>query len=117
VKEQTEKSTILNYIYENISKDDPSRPLSPLSRFYKRLYGIVSSASQPLLEALNLQCKPTYVNLPKEYNIKAFEIRERLVEQYRQLSETVKHANLALPQEIVEEILVDAIMSVGEEKA
>jgi hypothetical protein len=116
VKEQTEKSVILSYLYENISKDDPNKPLTPLSRFYKRLCGIISSSSQPLLEALNLQAKPTYAGLSKEHNIRAFEIRERLIEQYKQINETLKHANLALPQEIVEEILVDAIITVGEKE-
>jgi hypothetical protein len=116
VKEQTQKSVILNYIYENISNDTFNAHLTPLSRFYKRLREIVSSASQPLLEALNLQCKPTYANLSKQHNIKAFEVKERLVEQYKQINNTLKHANLSFPQELVEEILVDAIMSVSEEK-
>ena len=114
VKEQTEKSVILNYIYENISSVEKDRPLSPLSRFYKRLFGIISSASQPLLEALSLQTKPTYANLSKEYNIKAFEIRERLLEQYKEISETIKQANLTFPQEIVEEVILDCILTASE---
>jgi hypothetical protein len=53
----------------------------------------------------------------KEYNIKAFELKDRLVEQYKQLNETINHANLSLPQEVVEDILVDAIISASEKKA
>lgn len=116
VREQVEKSTMLSYLYENINKDDPNRPLTPLSRFYKRLMGIVSNSSQPLLEALNLQSRPTYTSLSKEHNIKAFELKERLKEQFKQLNETVKHANISLPQEIVEEILVDVIISSNEKE-
>ena len=117
VKEQTDKSAVLSYLYENISKDDPNIPLTPLSRFYKRLCGIISNAGQPLLEALSLQSKTTYSNLSKTDNIKVYELKERLIHQYQELSETLKHANLSLPQEIVEEVLVDAIMSASEKKA
>jgi hypothetical protein len=117
VKEQTEKSAVLSYLYENLTNNNENNTPSPLSRFYKRLCGIIGSASQPLIEALNLQVKPNYSNMPKEYNIKAFEIKERLVEQYKQLNETVKHANLSFPQEMVEEIIVDAIITASEKKA
>jgi hypothetical protein len=116
VKEQTEKSAVLNYLYENVTNKQEMTHMTPLNRFYKRLYGIISNASQPLLEAFNFQTKPKYTNLTKEQTIKAFELRERLQEQYKQLTETVKHANLALPQEIVEEILVDAIISNNDKK-
>ena len=116
VKEQTEKSVILSYLYENISRDNPNKPLTPLSRFYRRLCGIVSSSAQPLLQALNLQSKPTYANLSKQHNIMAFEVRERLVEQYKQINDTLKHANLSFPQELVEQILVDAIITVSEKE-
>ena len=111
VKEQTEKSVILNYLYENVTNEQEIKHTSPLNRFYKRLYGIISNASQPLLEAFSLQTMPKYTSLSKEQTIKAFELRERIKEQYKEFTETVKYANLALPQEIVEEILVDAIIS------
>jgi hypothetical protein len=116
VKEQTEKSAVLNYLYENITNEQEITHTSALTRFYKRLHGIVSNASQPLLEAFNLQTKPKYSNLTKEQTIKAFELRERIKEQFKQFNETVKHANLSLPQEIVEEILVDAIISSNDKK-
>jgi hypothetical protein len=116
VKEQSEKSAILNYLYENVSKIQDVKYMSPLNRFYKRLSGIISSTTQPLLEALSLQTKPTYANLSKEQNIKAFELKERLLENYKQLNNTIKQANLTLPQEIVEEILIDAILSGDENK-
>ena len=111
VKEQVEKSTILSYLYENISKISDSKIISPLNRFYKRLAGIVANSGEPLLEALQLQHTPIYENLTKEQNILAFDLRERLKEQYKQINESVKYANTALPQEIVEQILLDVIIS------
>lgn len=116
VKEQTEKSAILSYLYENLLRDEPQRPLTPLSRFYKRLLGIITNASQPLLEALSLQSKPNLSNLTKEDHLKAYDLKNKLTYQYQELLETLKHANLSLPQEVVEEIVVDAIMSASEKK-
>jgi hypothetical protein len=117
VKEQAEKSAILNYLYENLTQEQLDKPLTPLSRFYKRLMGILTSASQPLLEAFSLQSKPSYAQLSKNDSLKAQEIKEKLIYQYQKLNETIKHANLTLPQEIVEEIVVDAIISTNEKKA
>ena len=117
MKEQTEKSVILSYLYENLTKDDPNKPLTPLSRFYKRLCGIISNASQPLLEALNFQTKITSSNLSREETLKAFEIKERLFEQLKAINSTIKHANLSIPQEIVEEVLLDAIISSSEQES
>jgi hypothetical protein len=111
VKEHTEKSAILNYLYENITKEQEMTHTTPLNRFYKRLCCIISNAGQPLLEAFNLQSKPKYADLSKEQMIKAFELKERLKIQYKELNETLKYANLTLPQEIVEEVLIDAIIS------
>lgn len=116
VKEQTEKSAVLSYLYENISKDDSQRPLTPLSRFYKRLVGILTNAGQPLLEAFGLQSKPSFSNLDKNDHLKAHELKNKLIYQYRELLETIKYGNLSLPQEIVEEVIVDAIMSASEKK-
>jgi hypothetical protein len=116
VKEQSEKSVILKYLFENLTKIENVPYTSALNRFYKRLCGIISNASQPLLEAFSLQSKPVYSNLSKEQTMKAFELKERLVRQYKDINETIKHANLSLPQEIVEEILVDAIMTDSEKK-
>jgi hypothetical protein len=111
VKEQAEKSTILSYLYENISKLKDSPIISPLNRFYKRLAGIIANASEPLLEALQLQSTPVYKDLSKEQNVLAFELKERLKNQYSVINESIKYANTALPQEIVEQILLDVIIS------
>jgi hypothetical protein len=111
VKEQSERSVILKYLYENLNNQNEQDYNSPLKRFYKRVCNIISTASQPLLESLNLQSKPSFAKLTKEQHIKAFEIKNRLSEEYSKISETLRHANLSLPQEIIEEILVDVIIS------
>ena len=110
VKEQCEKSTVLSYLYENISKLSEKPINSPLNRFYKRLAGIIANCSEPLLEALQLQSTPTYNNLTKEQNILAFELKDRLKTQYSAINESLKYANAGLPQEIVEQILLDIII-------
>jgi len=75
------------------------------------LAGILANAGQPLLEALELQHTPTYEKLSREQNVLAFELKERLKKQYKDINESVKYANTALPQEIVENILLDVIIS------
>lgn len=111
VKESVEKSTILKYLYETVSNFTESTIQSPLNRFFKRLSGIIANSGEPLLEALQLQESSSYVNLTKEQNLVAFELKERLQEQYDQISNSVKYAHTALPKEIVEKILLDVIMS------
>jgi hypothetical protein len=116
VKEHTEKSVVLNYLFENINNQDDTYN-SPLNRFYKRMCGIIANASQSLMEALSLHVKPTFSNLSKEQTLKAFEIKKRISDQYKSINETIKYANLSLPQEIVEEILIDAIIDSREKKS
>jgi hypothetical protein len=115
VKEHTEKSVVLNYLFENLNIKDNDY-VSPLNRFYKRMCGIIASASQSLMEALSIHTRPTFANLSKEQHLKVFEIKKRLSVQYKEINETVKMANLSLPQEIVEEVLIDAILDSGEKK-
>jgi hypothetical protein len=110
VKEQVEKSTILSYLYENMVRVTDETIYSPLNRFYKRLASIVANAGEPLLEALQFQNKPSYAKLSKEQHLLVFEIKERLSEQYNKINESVKYANTALPQELVEQILLDIII-------
>ena len=115
VKESVEKSVILTYLFESISRVSENTVLTPLNRFFNRLAGIIASAGQPLLEALQLQESKSYASLTKEQNITAFEIKERMQEQYKQISDSMKFAHTALPKEIVEQILVDVIISANHE--
>ena len=116
VREQVKNSSILSYLYENLSNIEYKEHLTPLNRFYKRLSGIISSAGQTILETFSLQSKPNLSELPKTDFLKAMEYKKKISFQLKGLNETLKYANLDLPQEIVEDILVDAIISNNEEK-
>jgi hypothetical protein len=116
VKEQCNNSLILSYLYEKLQKINENKFLSPLNRFYQRLCNIISSSSQPLLEAFNLQTKPTYTQLSKQQTLMAFELKEKVSKCHSELLNTLKMANTELPQEIVEEVLIDVIMSVSEKE-
>lgn len=111
VKEQVEKTTILNYLLENLKLENDHNYKSPLDRFYKRIVSIVSSLGQPLLEALHLSEKPTYDKLSKTQMIKTIEYKQKISEQLRTLNTILFNANIELPRESVEEIIVDAIIS------
>jgi hypothetical protein len=116
VKEQCDKSLILSYLYEKLNKINENVFLTPLNRFYKRLSQIISSTSQPLLEAFNLQTKPTYTNLSKKQNILVFELKEKIKKNKNELFQILKDANTQLPEELVEEMLIDVIISSDEKK-
>lgn len=110
VHEQTKNSSVLAYLYEKIKGISSSSKISPLGRFYKRLSEIISNTSQPLLEVFELQSKPTINNISKTEYIEANLIKKRLTEQYLEIGKTLKRANTFLPNEIVEEILIHAII-------
>lgn len=112
VHEQIKNSSVLVYLYEKVKGLSLSSKISPLGRFYKRLSEIISNSGQPLLEAFELQSKPTINNLSKQEYVEANLIKKRLTEQYLEVSKTLKRANAFLPNEIVEEILINAIMDI-----
>jgi hypothetical protein len=116
VKEQVQKSAILSYLYENLSNPNKESFFTPLGRFYKRLMEIVSITGNSLFEAFNLQSKPNYAELSKKDLMKSIELKEKLMYCYDQLNKTIQEANLCLPQEMVENIIIDAIISKNEKE-
>ena len=110
VHEQVKNSSILKYLYEKVKGLYETKTLSPLGRFYKRLSGLIAHSGESLLESFEIQSKPSLNNLNKEQYIQANVIKNRLVEQYSEIKKTIQRANTFLPEEIVEEILIDAIM-------
>jgi hypothetical protein len=114
VHEQVKNSTILSFLYEKVKGINKNNFLTPLNRFYSRLSTIIANNSSHLLETFELQTKPSYKNITKEQFLKTNEVKKRLTEQFLDISKTIKHANLFLPEELVEEILVDAIISSNE---
>lgn len=115
-KNYSKKSVILKYLFENVNDFNSDPYTSPLNRFYKRLCHIIATASQPLLEALSIQIRPSYSKLDKQQTLKANEVKNRLKDQYNAIYETIKYANLSLPQELVEEIIIDVIMTDDDKK-
>jgi hypothetical protein len=111
VQEQTEKCVILNYLLEKLKIKEDLVYSSPLDRFYKRVVSIISRFGEPLLETLQLQEKPTYKNLDKEQLIQVIEHKQNISKNLKNIKDIVEKANYQLPPELVEEIIVDAIMS------
>jgi hypothetical protein len=110
VQEQVKDSIVLSYLYEKVKQTNLNKYITPLSRFYKRLSEIISSTGSCLLEVFEMQNKSNFTNLNKEHYIQATEIKKRLIKHYSEINETLKIANANLPEEVIEKILIDAIM-------
>lgn len=111
VQEQAKDSVIMNFLYEKIKNNNNSKYITPLGRFYRRLTEMISATGSSLLEVFEIQNKPSFTNLNKEQYVQAIELKNRLTESYKQISETLKIANASLPEEIIEKILIDAIIT------
>jgi hypothetical protein len=55
--------------------------------------------------------KPSYRNLNKDQLVTAIESKNVLISKMSEIKEILSEINLLLPTEIVEEIIVDAIIS------
>lgn len=112
---KTEKAAIMTYFFNVASKLLQENTLykSPLDRVYKRAAAIIASITQPLLETFCLQESPTYGKLSKEELVKTVKYKNKLRSLLHEFSETITEASLELPQEIVENTLVDAIMDIN----
>ena len=108
---KTEKAAVLSYIFNFASNliNENEGYKSPLDRLYKRLAGIIASTAEPLLEAFCLQETPTYGKLSKKELIQAVDFKLKFKKQLSELNNTISEASLALPPEIVENTLIDAI--------
>ena len=80
------------------------------NRFYKKLGPAIQNAAEPFLEALKLQETPILENIQQEQKETVCEITKRLTEQVSDIRKTLKFANTALPSEIVEQILLKAVL-------
>lgn len=111
---QTEKTLLLTYIFEQLIFENSYFPKSSLDRFWHRMSCIISNVSEPLLEALSLQETPIYATINKKQLIEAHEFKIKILNHLKILKEEIKTANLTLPSEIVEESILDAILSCNE---
>jgi len=110
VKEHLEKSVVLTQLFERLEQTPDQNYKSPLDRFYKRMAGTIIKLSEPLLESLKLQQMPILENLDPSQKETVSELTERLEEQISDLRQTIKYANLSLPTELVEKILLKAVL-------
>ena len=110
VKENLQKSVVLTYLLERLETLSTAHYISPLDRFYKKLGPAIQNATEPFLEALKLQETPILENIQQEQKETVCEITKRLTEQVSDIRKTLKFANTALPSEIVEQILLKAVL-------
>jgi hypothetical protein len=109
--EQAEKSILLKYFLEKINKDEEKQSNSFLDNFYSKVRSMITNLSVPLLESFFLMEKPTYKNLDKEQMVIAIESKKLVSSKLSEMKDILSEINLVLPTEIVEEIIVDAIIS------
>lgn len=114
VKEQLQKSAVLTQLFERLEQKPNTDYTSPLDRMYKRMAEAITRLSEPLLEAFSLQEMPILENLRPEQKEIVSEMTDRLSEQVSDLRKTLKYANAALPTELVEKILLSAILKADE---
>lgn len=115
---KTEKATILTYILNTVSilLSENTLYKSPLDRLYKRIASIIASVSEPLLEAFCLQETPTYKNLSKKQLIECIEYKKKFTKELEVFTDVINEASLKLPPEIVENVLMDAILNIDVRK-
>ena len=111
---QTEKATLLSY-FLNVATSlfKESYYKSPLDRLYKRISCLLTSTSEPFLEAFNLQETPLYANLSKEDFVKVVDLKNKLKTNLKELRSTIKEGNLNFSQEVVEKAIIDAILDIN----
>jgi len=109
--EQAEKSVLLKYVLEKFTKNNEKPSNSFLDNFYSKVCSMITNLSQPLMESFFLMEKPTYKNLDKEQMVIAIESKKLVSEKLSEIKDILSEINLVLPTEIVEEIIVDAIIS------
>ena len=114
VKEQLQKSAVLTQLFERLEQIPDQNYKSPLDRFYKRMAGTITKLAEPLLESLKLQQMPILENIEPDQKETVSEMTDRLTEQVSDLRKTLKYANSALPTELVENILISAILKADE---
>lgn len=110
IKEQLKKSAILTHIFEVLNQNNDLRYKSPLDRFYKRIAESIKKISDPFLESLLIREQTIFENINFEDKIKISKIQNELYNKIKDLKKTITEANCSLPPEIVEKVLLNAII-------
>jgi hypothetical protein len=112
----TEKTIILNYLLKQISqKSNSYTHSSPLDRFYKRMSGIVSHLSEPLLEAISLQETPIYEGINRIEALESYHLKLKICNILSDLNQILEQSSTKLSPEVIEETLLDALLTVRNE--
>jgi len=110
IQEQVKKSAVMTHMLEMLQQKNDKKYKSPLDRMYKRLSEMVLRLSEPLLEAFAISQTPIIEGKDANQTEEIENIKDRLVEEFKDIRATLKYANAALPVEIVEKILISAIL-------
>lgn len=111
IKEQLQKSTVLTHLFEMLDQSNDLKYKSPLDRFYKRFAASIRQLSQPFLESFLIIEKPILESVDMDTQLKISELRENLEIDIKNLRKSIQNANTSLPTEIVEKMLIDAIIN------
>jgi hypothetical protein len=110
VKEQLKKSAILSHLFEMLEQKNILNYNSPLDRFYKRMAQYIKNFSEPFLESFLIREKPIFESIDLKTNKKIYEHQIVIKKDIEKLKESIKNANLELSTEIVEKVILDAII-------
>lgn len=112
---QTEKTLMLKYMISKLDEEFDTSYKSPLDRFYKRITHLIAGTSEPFLEALRLSESSAINSTNKQQILDAYKFQTETVKILQQLKTLIKEANLILPPEMVEESLINAVLSEDED--
>jgi len=110
IKEQLKKSAVLTHIFEVLDQKNNLSYKSPLDRFYKRLAESIKKFSEPFLDSFLLREQTIFENINFDDKIKISKIQNKLLTKIKDLKSTIIEANCSLPPEIVERVLINAII-------
>lgn len=110
IKEQLKKTAVLTHIFEVLNQKNDFEYKSPLDRFYKRLSESIKKFSEPFLESLLIREQTIFENVKFEDKIKISKLQKNISNKLQDLKKTIIEANLNLPPEIVEKVLLNAII-------
>jgi hypothetical protein len=110
IKEQLKKSVMLSHIFEMVTQKNNLKYNSPLDRFYKRLAESIQKFSEPFIDSFLIREKVIFEGLQFDEKVKISKIQNDIQLNIKNLKHTIKEANMSLPTEIVERVLINAII-------
>lgn len=114
---KTEKAALLDYFLDKAYSPDilGENYKSPLDRFYKRLKDFILNSSLPLIESLILSETRVFSYQSREQLIESVDLKNSFKKTLKELRYQIQEASKTLPPELVEESLLNAILSQDED--